>query len=193
MIFSHISPAEFARVRQNLLRFASIQLPYESDLAEDLVQEALLSAYKAADSFKGEAQLATWLTGILKNKLIDYFRHQKVQRAVFVSPQEQNLDACFEASFDETGHWTPEGSPQPWQNPEQSLNTKEFYDILQLCLYALPENTARVFMMSEILGLSAEEIRSQCAITQANFYTIMHRAREGLRQCLQIKWFNPQS
>ncbi|MDK4530206.1 sigma-70 family RNA polymerase sigma factor [Kingella kingae] len=191
MNFTHISTSELATIRKNLLRFASIHLPNQSDFAEDLVQETLLSAYKSANDFRGEAQLTSWLISILKNKLIDHFRQQSSQNAVFVAPAaEEPMDDWFENFFAEDGHWQREDSPSTWQNPEQSLNTKEFYDILQICLYGLPEHISRVFMMSEILGLESNEIIQKCHITRANFHTTMHRAREGLRQCLQIKWFN---
>ncbi|MDK4613138.1 sigma factor, partial [Kingella kingae] len=61
MNFTHISSSELATIRKNLLRFASIHLPNQSDFAEDLVQETLLSAYKSANDFRGEAQLTSWL------------------------------------------------------------------------------------------------------------------------------------
>ena len=100
------------------------------------------------------------------------------------------MDEAFEGHFAADGHWTDEGQPQGWDSPEASLNNKEFYQVLQTCLYHLPESTARVFTMKEILGFSSDEIREQCGISHANYHTIMHRARETLRQCLQIKWFS---
>lgn len=192
MDFLTASPSELARIRRDLLRFARIHIPQQPELAEDLVQETLLSAHKAAHNFRGEAQLTSWLISILKNKLIDYFRQQSTRNTLFISLPEQEMNDWFEQSFDENGHWLPESAPNTWQNPEQHLQTQEFYQVLQICLYGLPENTARVFMMSEILGLDSAEIMQQCQITRANFHTIMHRGREGLRQCLQIKWFNKE-
>ena len=56
------------RIRKLLLRFAHIQLPDRPDLAEDLVQETMLSAYRAAEGFKGGAQVSSWLFAILKTK-----------------------------------------------------------------------------------------------------------------------------
>ncbi len=190
MIFSQLDPAQLDRIRRDLLRFAQIQLPHQPDVAEDLVQEAVLSAYQAQKQFRGDAQLGTWLIGILKNKLRDYFRRQTHQRAIIVSQEEHALDEAFEDCFLPDGHWTEAATPEAWGNPEDSLKTKEFYETLQICLYRLPENTARVFMMAEIIGLTRDEITQQCRISVANFHTVMHRAREGLRQCLQVKWFN---
>ena len=190
MFFSELDAAQFARIRRGLLRFAQINLPEQPDTAEDLVQEAILAAYQTENAFRGEAQMGTWLIGILKHKLTDYFRRQAVRRAVMVSPQEQAMDDAFEDCFLPDGHWSATAAPEWWGSPEGSLNVKEFYQTLQICLYELPENTARVFMMAEILGLARDEITQQCGISVANFHTMMHRAREGLRQCLQIKWFN---
>ncbi|MCF7520914.1 sigma-70 family RNA polymerase sigma factor [Neisseria sp. ZJ106] len=190
MNFFNLDDAEFDRLRKLLLRFCRIQLPDRPDLAEDLVQDTMLSAYRACDQFKGEAQLSSWLFGILKNKIIDCLRSIGKQREVFVSPAEESMDEAFESHFSENGHWTASGRPDAWGSPDQSLNNKEFYQVLQACLYRLPENTARVFMMKEILGLSSAEVREQCSLSESNFHTTMHRAREGLRQCLQIKWFN---
>ena len=70
------------------------------------------------------------------------------------------------------------------------MENRQFQDVFQACLYGLPENTARVFMLREIMGWDAPDIQSHCGISAANYYTVMHRAREALRQCLQIKWFN---
>lgn len=190
MNFDELTETELLGLRRNLLRFTRIQLPDRPDLAEDLVQEAMLSAHRAAGQFKGESQLSSWLFSILKNKIIDCLRNIGRQREVFVSPQEEAMDEEFESHFNPDGHWSVTGRPDTWASPEQSLSSKEFYSVLQHCLYGLPENTARVFMMKEMLGLDSEEIRNQCGLSVSNYHTTMHRAREGLRQCLQIKWFN---
>ena len=188
-----LTDAELMESRQLLLHFTRLQLPDYPDLAEDLVQETLLSAYSAGDSFQGRALINSWLFAILKNKIIDALRQIGRQRKVFTTLDDELLDETFESHFFPNGHWTPEGQPQHWNNPEKSLNNNEFQKILQSCLYNLPENTARVFTLKEILGFSSNEIQQMCGISTANYHTIMHRARESLRQCLQIKWFNQEN
>lgn len=190
MSLSSLSRCQLDEIRRHLVRFARIQLPGQSDLAEDLVQETFFSAYRAEESFKGEAHVKSWLFAILKNKIIDSLRQSDRRRAVFVSREEEMLDEAFDGLFDSRGHWQTHGRPDTWASPEQSLNEKHFYAVLEACLYGLPENTARVFMMKEILGFDSAEVRTRCSLSAANYHTIMHRAREGLRQCLQIKWFN---
>lgn len=188
-----LTDAELMESRKLLLHFTRLQLPDYPDLAEDLVQETLLSAYSAGDSFQGRALVNSWLFAILKNKIIDALRQIGKQRKVFTALDDELLDETFESHFFPNGHWTPEGQPQHWNNPEKSLNNNEFQKILQSCLYNLPENTARVFTLKEILGFSSNEIQQMCGISTANYHTIMHRARESLRQCLQIKWFNQEN
>lgn len=188
-----LTDAELMESRKLLLHFALLQLPDHPDLAEDLVQETLLSAYSAGDSFQGRALVNSWLFAILKNKIIDALRQIGRQRKVFTALDDELLDEAFESHFSQNGHWTPEGQPQHWNTPEKSLNNNEFQKILQSCLYNLPENTARVFTLKEILGFSSNEIQQMCGISTSNYHTIMHRARESLRQCLQIKWFNQEN
>ena len=102
------------------------------------------------------------------------------------TPAETELDELYEAQFASSGHWHEGGIDFNPRTPEQDLESRQFQSVFQACLYGLPENTARVFMLREVMGWDADEIQSHCAISAANYYTIMHRAREGLRQCLQI-------
>ena len=182
--------AELIGLQRDLLRFARIQTG-NADAAEDITQEALLCALRHRERFEGRAQLKTWLFAILKNKITDYLRQKQRENKVFAeTPAETELDDLYEAQFDSSGHWHEGGIGFNPRTPEQDLEGRQFQSVLQACLYGLPENTARVFMLREIMGWDAAEIQSHCAISAANYYTIMHRAREGLRQCLQIKWFN---
>ena len=59
--------------RSYLLRYARLQLR-DPALAEDAVQETLLAALEGAARFAGKSSLRTWLTGILKHKIIDHLR-----------------------------------------------------------------------------------------------------------------------
>lgn len=103
-----LTDAELIESRKLLLHFARLQLPDHPDLAEDLVQETLLSAYSAGDSFQGRALVNSWLFAILKNKIIDALRQIGRQRKVFTALDDELLDEAFESHFSQNGHWTPE-------------------------------------------------------------------------------------
>ncbi len=184
--------AELERHRTYLLRVARLQLRDEV-LAEDAVQDTMLAALCASASFSGASTLRTWLTGILKHKVVDAIR--KRQRRAEV-PEDCAGERCdgladaFDSSFDERGEW--EAKPGAWADPERSLHQRQFFDVLALCLDHLPENTARVFVMREHMELEVPEICRELGISAANVYVILFRARAGLRRCLERKWFGDE-
>jgi len=61
---------------------------------------------------------------------------------------------------------------------------------MQLCLEKLPPNTARVFMMREVMELDTDEICKELTITANNLWVILYRARMSLRECLERNWFS---
>jgi RNA polymerase sigma-70 factor (ECF subfamily) len=175
--------------RGYLLRVAVLQLR-DNDTAEDVVQETLLAALQGASGFSGRSSLKTWLTGILKHKIVDVIR-RKGREPAFASLDEETQLDDLDALFDETGHW--ENPPADWGNPESALSQQQFMDVMQMCLEKLPPNTARVFMMREVMELESEEICKELAITSTNLWVILYRARIALRQCLEQNWFTSPS
>jgi RNA polymerase sigma-70 factor (ECF subfamily) len=171
--------------RGYLLRVAMLQLR-DNDLAEDVVQDTLLAALQGASGFSGRSSLKTWLTGILKHKIVDAIR-RKEREPVRASLEEESQIEDFDALFDESGHW--ENPPADWGDPEQALSQQQFLDIMQFCLEKLPPNTGRVFMMREVMGLDSGEICKELSITSTNLWVILYRARIALRQCLEQHWF----
>jgi len=172
-------------LRPYLLRYASLQLR-DSAAAEDAVQEALLAALAGEANFAGRSNLRTWLTGILKHKIVDAIRRQGRERGT--AERDPGADAEeFEGLFDRRGHW--EETPDAWEQPEAALGQKQFLAALEACLRALPERTARVFMMREHLGLETSEICKELGITPTHCWVMLHRARMALRLCLNENWF----
>jgi RNA polymerase sigma-70 factor, ECF subfamily len=175
--------AQLEALRPYLLRYAAMELR-NREAAEDCVQEALLAALSAPASFEGRANLRTWLTGILKHKIVDAIRRQSRERPV--EGAEENLDD-LDALFDETGHWADR--PQPWGDPDGALHQKQFLAALETCLAGLPARTAQVFMLREHLGLETAEICKEFGLTSTNCWVLLYRARMLLRECLEKNWF----
>ncbi|TAK83591.1 MAG: hypothetical protein EPO20_18115 [Betaproteobacteria bacterium] len=61
--------------------------------------------------------------------------------------------------------------------------------VLELCVSGLSRTAARVFLLREMMGLSAEEICKELGISQSNCSVLLHRSRIRLRACLEKKWF----
>ena len=173
-------------MRPYLLRYASLQLR-DAAAAEDAVQEALLAALAGQASYAGRANMRTWLTGILKHKIVDAIR-QKQRQPIFAASfdEETDLDE-FDPMFKDNGGW--EAPPAEWGDPENALSRQQFFDVMQICLDKLPPNTARVFMMREVMELESDEICKELTITANNLWVILYRARMALRQCLEQHWF----
>lgn len=189
-VSGHWHEDKATQLRQRLLRFAYLQLRDEQ-WAEDVVQDTLVSAYTKQDQFQAAAQWQTWVFAILKNKILDLLRQQRKQLQWQVSSEDELfLDAAHEQLFDETGHWRASAAPQAWQQPEGALQQQDFLRILEQCLQHLPDNTARVFVLREVMGLEVAEICTQTGISADNCYTLLYRARNGLRRCLQSHWFD---
>ena len=173
-----------------LFRFALMRMRDEA-AAEDLVQETLLSAIQSLSTYSGKSTERTWLTGILKHKIIDHYR--KNSRQVQFSEEDTDLsgvERLFERPDKWDGHWGDKMRPvDPEQSPEDVLERGEFWAVMSACLSAMPMRVANVFTLREMDGLSTEEICESLGLSSSNFWVIMHRARMQLRRCIEIKWF----
>jgi RNA polymerase sigma-70 factor (ECF subfamily) len=174
--------AEIEALRPYLLRYASLELR-NREQAEDAVQETLLAALAAEASFAGRSNLRTWLTGILKHKIVDSIRRSSRERTLESTEGEAGIED-LEARFDETGHWRD--PPQAW--PEQALEDKQFLRALEKCLAMLPARTGQVFLMREHLGFETADICKELAITPTHCWVLLYRARMALRECLEKGW-----
>ena len=171
--------------RRYLLRVAVLQLR-DSALAEDVVQETMVAALEGRSGFSARSSLKTWLTGILKHKIVDAIRKKSREPTRPSLAEECRIDE-FDALFDETGHW--EHPSADWGDPETQMSQRQFFDIVEFCLDKLPPNTARVFMMREVMELESAEICKELSITSTNLWVILYRARVALRECLEEHWF----
>ena len=178
--------AQLETHRSYLMRVAKLQLRDEAR-AEDVVQETMLAALSGS-SFSGKSSLKTWLTGILKHKIVDAIRRKQKEPLLASTFDDEcnieNLDGLFRGPFTS---W--DNPPSEWGDPEQALNRSQFFDIMDFCLEKLPPNTARVFMMREVMELESEEICKELTITANNLWVILYRARVSLRECLEKNWF----
>lgn len=161
----------------------------DATAAEDLVQETLLSALKARNGFSGRSSVRTWLTGILKHKIIDHLYRSR--DGIQVEDIELLADENA-ARFDATGHWSP--PPGDWAGPETALERDEFWAVFEKCLGHLPPRLSQLFLLKEIDGLTAEDLCKALGIsTTNNAWVMLSRARLRLRDCLEAHWFGERS
>jgi RNA polymerase sigma-70 factor (TIGR02943 family) len=178
---------QLAEHRAYLLRFARLQLRNDA-WAEDAVSETLLAALAKPQSFAQRSQLKTWLVGILKHKVIDILRQRRREVALDGGADDDGgVDELDALAFRADGHFAQ--PPADWGDPEQTLRTRQFFEVLEACTEKLPAAMGRVFLMREWLELSSEEICKELQLTPTNLYVQLHRARLRLRECLELNWF----
>lgn len=181
------NPAFLQDLRQQMIKFAFLQLS-SLPQAEDVVQEALTSAFQHLDSFKGRAAFKTWVFAILKNKIIDVIRQKSRLVAMSELFKDEESELSIDALFDASGHWHKYEAPQAWQSPEEMMEQADFWIIFEACLNHLPAKYAQVFMLREVIELSSNEICSKLELSISNFNVLMYRSRTRLRECLENKW-----
>jgi len=182
-------------IRRDMLRFAQLQLR-DAAAAEDMVQEALVAAMNNSTTFAGRAALKTWMFAILRNKIVDHIRHssREICGSDLVDATAADTDGeDFDSLFDRRGFWNPDERPVTWSDPDAAFSQKEFWAVFDVCLNNLPEKIARVYMMREFLEFDTGEICRQLGISNSNCWVILHRARLGLRECLENRWFQGEA
>ncbi|MBI5331135.1 MAG: sigma-70 family RNA polymerase sigma factor [Betaproteobacteria bacterium] len=168
-----------------LYRYALTHLRDEHK-AEEAVQETLVAALQARERFSGEASVRTWLVGILKHKVMDVFRHESREVALEEADEVAAEEDGEEDSFAPDGHWSARLAD--WGDPMRALENAQFLVLLQRCLEGLPPRLARLFWLREVMEEDTEDICKELAITPTNLWTMLHRGRLGLRQCLDKSW-----
>ena len=178
--------ARIEALRPTLLRLAQLQLR-NTAWAEDAVSDTLLAALEGAARFGGQSQFKTWVVGILKHKVLDQLRLRQREAQYDTDDEGEVLEDLI---FVPDGHFR--SMPQAWDAPDDALQQRQFFEVLEACMDALPGQIGRVFLMREWLELDTDAICQEFRISSNNVWTMLHRARMRLRECLQLNWFgNP--
>ena len=163
---------------------------HDLSVAKDLVQETFLAGLRSMSSFAGRSNERAWLFGILRNKLVDYYR-LKGREAVLEEDDALGPDEgmFFHTKGTRKDAWIASLAPQAWATPDEILVQKEFQRVFHRCLAQLPDKVAQVFVMKEVDGVASEEICKDLGVSSNNLWVMTHRARMSLRRCLELHWF----
>lgn len=148
---------ELGSLRPQLVRFAMRRLR-DRDRAEDAVQDALVAALEGIQRFGGGSSLRTWLTSILKHKIVDALRG---------SAKEEPLDYDALMSDD--------------HDPEKRFAQRRLIDAVDARLKQLPACAARAFVLREVMGMETAEVCIELSISPSNCWVMSHRVRMRLR------------
>lgn len=171
-----------------LFRFAQFRVR-RKEIAEELVQETFLAAWKGIDRFEGKSSLKTWLVTILKNKIMDHFRKTSREQEVSLSEgSDQNSEEWLDGLFNKFGIWRT--LLEEWKDtPEGLVEQQGFLEQVKSCIDHLPKKMRDVFTMRSIEEIPTPEVCEALDISENNLWVILYRARMQLRSCLDSNWF----
>jgi RNA polymerase sigma-70 factor (ECF subfamily) len=142
--------------------------------AEDAVQDALLSAYRHLDQFKGTAKLSTWLTTIVTNSALTQLR--KRSRHVFVSLDErvgEDQDFCVADLL---------ADEEP--SPEGEYIESQRHQHLMRHVRKLSPLLRRTIQLCDLDGLTTKEVAVILDVPHSTVKARVARGREKLRHMM---------
>jgi RNA polymerase sigma-70 factor (ECF subfamily) len=157
-----------------MLSVARRLLRHEDD-AQDVVQEALLAAFRALPRFEGQSRLSTWLHRIVVNAALMKLRSQRRR-------PEAPIDDLL-PRFDETGHRLDERAPVPM--PDEELDRAALRKRVRRCIDQLPESYRTVLVLRDVEELETAEVARLLDSSEGAVKTRLHRARQALRTLLE--------
>ncbi|MFV0591232.1 MAG: RNA polymerase sigma factor [Draconibacterium sp.] len=140
----------------------SLRIVNDAMEAEDVMQEAFLSAFRKIDTYKGEVSFGAWLKKIVVNRSLDFLKKNKVK-------------------FEEINERTAE--LPDYQMPTQEVDSK----VLKNAIQNLPDGYRVVLSLFLIEGYDHEEISQILEISNASSRTQLLRAKNKLRELLKGK------
>jgi len=140
--------------------------------AEDAVQDALLSAYKHLNQFKGEAQMSTWLTSIVTNCARMQLRRRPRQT-------QMSLDELF---GEKQEHTVSEILAHPGPSPEDECRNAELHGHIQRCVEQLSPCLRKAFQLRDVHGLTTSEAAHILGVPDGTLKAQLARARAKLRR-----------
>jgi RNA polymerase sigma-70 factor (ECF subfamily) len=156
------------KYRPRLLRFVMASVRDE-DLADTIVQDALLKAYRNRAGFRGDCSLNTWLTGIAVNLIRDHARTQKFK--FWKKAGASSVDASEMAN-----HLRSRGS-----SPEGALLAREQALQVHQAMEELSPNQRTVFLLRFIEEMDLAEIAKVMDMPVNTVKTHLHRAVKSVR------------
>jgi RNA polymerase sigma-70 factor (ECF subfamily) len=150
--------------RSYLVRFAQRRLA-DPALAEDAVHDVFEAVLAGRAAFAGRSALRSWLTAVLKHKIVDLVRRR---------PMVESLDEG-EAARDDA---LAQACPQP--RPDERAEQRERLSAALERIEALPESLREVMRLRVLEERDTGEVCRRLSISEDNLFVRLHRARKLL-------------
>lgn len=157
-----------------LYRFALRRVGGDADVAEDVAQRTLCAAIDKLASWRGEAQLLTWLCAICRRELANHFRRERRAGAtVELTEDLPEVRAALESAFAEP------------ETPERSALRRELTALVHVALDHLPPHYARLLEWKYLEDVPVKEMAGRIGSTPKATESMLTRARIVYRDVLE--------
>jgi RNA polymerase sigma-70 factor, ECF subfamily len=161
------------------------------ELAEDVVQEAWLAAWKGLPGYEGRAALSTWLYTIVRHACIARLRKEKpgyhepaATDEMEAELSDDGIDHWYDSGFLEDGHRSQPLVDWHLNSPEALLEERQLQDCIEHHIKQLHPMQKAVFQLRDLDQVELEEICNMLRLTHSNVRVLLHRARLRLQQVL---------
>ena len=165
------------RYENKLYRLAMRFVRNEND-AQEILQDAFLSAWRNLPGFEGRAQFGSWMYRVTVNAALMFLRARNRHPEVMLDDIEPGV---LHKAAEQSAH----GSSEDWsQRPDEQLQSEELRRHIQTAVDALPDGLRTVFLVRDVEGLSTEETAELLGLSLPAVKTRLHRARLALREAI---------
>ena len=146
--------------------------------ADDVVQEAWVSIYKALPKFEQRSSLKTWITTIVANEAKKWLRKQS--RLPLLESLGGDAVGVIGERFNQDGKWSHPLAQWHEETPEALLYNDELMSCMQMIMEQLSEQQRVALSLRECDGMPLDEICNILGISTSNVRVLIHRARHKL-------------
>jgi RNA polymerase sigma-70 factor, ECF subfamily len=167
------------RYENKLYRLAMRFVRNETD-AQEILQDAFLSAWRNLPSFEGRAQFGSWMYRVTVNAALMLLRSRNRHPEVTVDDVEPTVlnDAVAESGQ------TVRANADWSQRPDDQLQSAEMRAHIQTSVDSLPDGLRTVFLLRDVEELSTEDTAEMLGLSVPAVKTRLHRARLALREAI---------
>jgi RNA polymerase sigma-70 factor (ECF subfamily) len=161
----------FAAYFPRLYRFARVRLSGDEDSAEEVVQTTLIKAVGKLHTYRGEAELFTWLCTFCRWEIAAWFERSGRTGDVSLADDRPETRAVLDAI-----------AALSRDDPESELDRRELSRLVQAVLHQLPARYGDALEWKYIEGLSVQEIADRLGLGYKAAESLLTRARQAFRE-----------
>jgi RNA polymerase sigma-70 factor, ECF subfamily len=164
----------YTKLNRQILHFLLKRNGGDIDIAQAVLQDTFIAAFKSFHTFRHKSSYFTWLCKISLNKLSDYYRDQVNRRSRIIIPSLHQLDSILD----------------PGLSPEEKLSLDELKRSVNACLNLLPPEHRQLLHLKYYQQLSTKEICLKLQLSPRQLEGRLYRARHSLAKVVTSQFPN---